>query len=173
MSELAAERGLDCPVSGWSPRGTGPPRHPGLPDGLHAGLSHRHGRVVAALADCPFGLDLEHALPRHRRHLAERADLLPEPWVRRRILAAETPLAAFYRAWTLHEALFKFETLRGRPPTALLATRLGTLREPHGPAAWRWQQGDWTLSLCAETPTLRIIAPASLTPMPLTTDILA
>ncbi|MFG6177048.1 4-phosphopantetheinyl transferase [Halomonas sp. THAF12] len=173
LSELAAARGLDCPVAGWSARGAGPPRHPGLPNGLHAGLSHRHGRVVAALADCPFGLDLEHALPRHRRQLAERVALLPDPWVRRHILDAEAPLAAFYRAWTLHEALFKFECLCGRPPATLLATRLGTLREPDGPAAWRWQQGDWTLSLCAETPTLRITAPASLTPLPLTSDILA
>lgn len=173
LSELAAERGLDCPLAGWSARGAGPPRHPGLPSGLFAGLSHRHGRVVAALADGPFGLDLEHALPRHRRHLAERVELLPEPWVRRRILEAEEPLSAFYRAWTLHEALFKFECLRGRPPTTLLATRLGTFHEPQGPAAWRWQQDDWTLSLCAETSTMQIIAPSSLTPMPLKTDVLA
>lgn len=168
LSELAAARGLDCPVAGWSPRGGGPPRHPALPTGLHAGLSHRHGRVIAALADCPLGLDLEHALPRHRRRLAERVALLPEPWVRRHILDAEDPPAAFYRAWTLHEALFKLETLRGRPPATLLATRLGTLLDPQGPMAWRWQSDDWTLSLCTEPTTRHIASMADFTLTPLT-----
>lgn len=168
LSELAAEHGLNCPVAGWSPRGAGPPRHPGMPPGLHASLSHRDGRVVAALADCPLGLDLEHARPRHRRGLAARVDYLPEAWIRRRILEAEAPLTAFYRAWTLHEALFKLESLSGRPPATLFATRLETLTAAKGPRAWRWQDDAWTLSLCAYAPELRIVAPPALMPAPLT-----
>ncbi|UYG06908.1 4'-phosphopantetheinyl transferase superfamily protein [Halomonas sp. M4R1S46] len=168
LSRLARRRGLDCPVHGWSPRGSGPPCHPALPTGLHAALSHRDDRVVAGLADCPVGLDLEHARTRHARRLAALVARLPEPEVRRAILAAEDPPAAFYRAWTLHEALFKLASLAERPPAAVLATRLETLTAEQGPRAWQWQDDDWTLSLCTHATDLRIVAPAALSLTPLT-----
>ena len=158
LSRLARRRGLDCPVDGWSPRGGGPPRHPALPDGLYAALSHRDDRVVAGLADCPVGLDLEHARARHARRLAALVAQLPEPEVRRAILAAEDPPAAFYRAWTLHEALFKLASLAGRPPAAVLATRLARLGRGGHLQAWQWQQAAWTLSICAPEARLRIHA---------------
>lgn len=160
LSRLARRRGLDCPVDGWSPRGGGPPRHPALPTDLHATLSHRDERVVAGLADCPVGLDLEHARARHERNLAALVARLPEPEVRRAILAAENPPAAFYRAWTLHEALFKLASLAGRTPPAVLATRLARLGPGGGLQAWQWQDAAWTLSVCAGHPRLRIhVAP--------------
>ncbi|MDN3557093.1 4'-phosphopantetheinyl transferase superfamily protein [Halomonas maura] len=158
LSRLARRRGLDCPLDGWSPRGSGPPRHPALPTGLHAALSHRDERVVAGLADCPVGLDLEHARARHARRLAALVARLPEPEVRRAILAAGDPPAAFYRAWTLHEALFKLACLAGRPPPAVLATRLARLGPGGGLLAWQWQEADWTLSICAPDARLRITA---------------
>lgn len=156
LTRLARHRGLDCPVDGWSPRASGPPRHPALPSGLHAALSHRDDRVVAGLADCPVGLDLEHARARHARRLAALVARLPEPEVRRAILAAEDPPAAFYRAWTLHEALFKLASLAGPPPPGVLATRLASLGPGGGLHAWQWQDAAWTLSICAPHARLRI-----------------
>nr|WP_246404097.1 4'-phosphopantetheinyl transferase superfamily protein [Halomonas stenophila] len=158
LSRLARRRGLDCPVDDWSPRGSGPPRHPALPTGLHATLSHRDDRVVAGLADCPVGLDLEHARARHAGRLAALVARLPEPEVRRAILAAEDPPAAFYRAWTLHEALFKLASLAERPPAAVLATRLVSLGPGGSLHAWQWQEAAWTLSVCAPHAGLRIHA---------------
>ncbi|RTR07115.1 4'-phosphopantetheinyl transferase superfamily protein [Halomonas nitroreducens] len=158
LSRLARRRGLDCPVDGWSPRGGGPPGHPALPNGLYAALSHRDERVVAGLASCPVGLDLEHARARHARRLAALVARLPEPEVRRAILGAGDPPAAFYRAWTLHEALFKLASLAGRPPSAVLATRLASLGPGGHLQAWQWQDAAWTLSICAPEARLRIRA---------------
>ncbi|MDI5985947.1 4-phosphopantetheinyl transferase [Halomonas sp. M4R5S39] len=149
LSRLAARRGLDCPLADWSPRGQGAPRHPSLPMPWRACLSHRDGRVVAGLATVPVGIDLEHARPRHGARLAELVDLLPEARVRRAILEAASPLGAFYRAWTLHEALFKLDSLSGRPPGSVLETRLSRLLPGGEVQAWQWQHSGWTLSICS------------------------
>ncbi|MFC3284911.1 4'-phosphopantetheinyl transferase family protein [Litchfieldella rifensis] len=156
LSRLAARHGLDCPLADWSPRGRGAPQHPALPSPWQACLSHRGQRVVAGLATIPVGIDLEHARARHASRLASLVDLLPEPEVRRTIHAAARPQAAFYRAWTLHEALYKLASLNGERPTGVFATRLARL-VPHGDAhAWLWQTDDWTLTIAAYVPTLTI-----------------
>jgi phosphopantetheinyl transferase len=158
LSRLAADQGLDCAVEGWSPRGEkGPPMHPALAGNDVACLSHRDDRVVAGLANCPVGLDLEHARPRHGERLGELLEWLPEPRVRQAILASDYPLAAFYRAWTLHEALYKLACIEGTPPPTALSTRLASLA-PNGPIhAWQWQMNGWTLSVCARNSELCIM----------------
>lgn len=157
LSRLAADQGLDCAVEGWSPRGRkGPPVHPALASSDIACLSHRDDRVVAGLANCPVGIDLEHTRPRHAKRLGELLEWLPEPRVRQAIGKSDDPLAAFYRAWTLHEALYKLACIEGAPPPTALSTRLSSLA-PNGPIhAWQWQLEGWTLAVCARTPELRI-----------------
>ncbi|SHM36474.1 4'-phosphopantetheinyl transferase family protein [Vreelandella subglaciescola] len=157
LSRLAADQGVECAVEGWTPRGRkGPPVHPALASSDIACLSHRDDKVVAGLANCPVGIDLEHARPRHRERLGELLEWLPEPRVRQAILESDDPLAAFYRAWTLHEALYKLACIEGTPPAAALDTRLASLA-PHGPIhAWQWQMDGWTLSICVRNSGLCI-----------------
>lgn len=157
LSRLAANQGVNCAVDAWSPRGrAGPPIHPALAAPHVACLSHRDDRVVAGLANCPIGLDLEHARPRHARRLNELLEWLPEPDVRQAILVSNDPPAAFYRAWTLHEALYKLACAEGQPPATVLDTRLSSLA-PHGSVhAWQWQAHGWTLAVCARDSELNI-----------------
>ncbi|WP_081645892.1 4'-phosphopantetheinyl transferase superfamily protein [Litchfieldella anticariensis] len=156
LSRLAAQHGFDCPLDGWSPRGSGPPKHPALPSPWQASLSHRDGRVIAGLAPLPIGIDLEHTRTRHARRLAALIDLLPEHEVRRSILLASDSQAAFYRAWTLHEALYKLSSLQGEAPSSVFATRLQRLA-PRGDAhAWLWQTPNWTLAVTSFTEDLLI-----------------
>lgn len=164
LSRLAAERGIDCPVDAWSARGSGPLRHPALPDAYHPCLSHRGGRVVAGLADCPVGLDLERAHPRHARRLDDILELLPDPTVRLAIRQSSSPLAAFYRAWTLYEALYKLSSLEGHTPSTIFATPLTQLAPGGDIHAWQWQAGGWTLALCTrpDNPRIRLRPPLAL-----------
>lgn len=165
LSQLAAQLDLDCPVEEWSPRGSGPPRHTRLPDQLWACLSHSRGLVVAGIAGCPLGIDIECSIKRHRKRLDGLIDALPEAEVRDAIRASSDPLAAFYRAWTLHEARYKLASLEGSPPSHLLSTRIATLffhqRASSSPVIHTWQHQDenYTLSLCGRAPNLRIVTP--------------
>ncbi|GGX86654.1 hypothetical protein GCM10007160_12500 [Litchfieldella qijiaojingensis] len=156
LSRLAARHGFDCPLDGWSPRGSGAPRHPSLPSPWQACLSHRDRRVVAGLATTPVGIDLEHARSRHTSRLASLVDLLPEPDVQRTILAATPPLDAFYRAWTLHEALYKLASLNEESPTSIFATRLERLAPRGDVHAWLWQANGWTLAITSYSKSLTI-----------------
>ncbi|WP_081786257.1 4'-phosphopantetheinyl transferase family protein [Halomonas sp. BC04] len=149
LSRLAACHGFDCPVADWSPRGQGAPRHPSLPMPWSASLSHRDGRVVAGLATVPVGIDIEHTRSRHRDRIEELIEFLPEAIVRRAILESADPLDSFYRAWTLHEALFKLDSLCGSTPGHVLETRLSRLLPDGDVQAWQWQHEGWTLSLCS------------------------
>ena len=176
LSRLAAGLGFDCPVAGWSPRGAGPPRHPGLPSPWTACLSHSGSLVVAGLAEVPVGLDIEcpdrRQRQRHRSRLDGLIATLPEASVRRAIQRAPDALAAFYRGWTLYEAHYKLGCLEGQPPDHVLATRIGSLmaldltdmnshsnshtnshsnRQQSGDPLYAWQAQDdrLTLSLCA------------------------
>ncbi|MGR4067238.1 4'-phosphopantetheinyl transferase family protein [Billgrantia sp. C5P2] len=156
LSRLAARHGIDCPVSGWSPRGQGAPQHSSLPLPWQTCLSHRGRRVVAGLATVPVGIDIEHSRPRHEARLAELVDLLPEARVRHAILEAARPLEAFYRAWTLHEALFKLDSLSGLTLSHVLKTRLSRLLPGGDAHAWQWQHDGWTLSICSHESGLGI-----------------
>lgn len=158
LTRLAARQRIDCSVNGWSPRGHGAPRHPALPNPWQACLSHRGQRVVAGLATVPVGIDIEHSRPRHEARLTELVDLLPEARVRHAILEAPNPLEAFYRAWTLHEALFKLDCLTGLPPGSILDTRLSRLLPGGSVQAWQWQQNGWTLSICSHASGLDILS---------------
>ncbi|ERL49660.1 hypothetical protein BJB45_00650 [Halomonas huangheensis] len=148
LSELATLQGFDCPLHAWSPRGSGPPRHPALPAEYTPVLSHRRGMVVAGLANRPLGLDLEVPVARHLQRLDALIEMLPEPEVRQRIHAAEDRLSAFYRAWTSYEALFKLAWLQGQQPSHVLAMRLTNLAPEGDIHAWSAQTKAATLSLC-------------------------
>ncbi|WP_240454114.1 4'-phosphopantetheinyl transferase superfamily protein [Halomonas sp. NO4] len=165
LARLTARQGFHCPVNGWSPRGGGVPSHPSLPGTWYACLSHRDRRVIAGLANVPVGIDLEHSQPRHAARLAALVDLLPEASTRHAILADANPQQVFYRAWTLHEALFKLDCLSGNPPSTVLGTRLSRLKPAGSTQAWQWQHRGWTLSICAHHQGLRI---RSLPAIPLT-----
>ncbi|MGO2132135.1 MAG: 4'-phosphopantetheinyl transferase family protein [Halomonas sp.] len=161
----------NCPVEKWSPRGSGPPRHAQLPDGLWACLSHSHDLVIAGIANCPLGLDIERSNPRHRWRLDGLIESLPEAEVRDAIRASPDPLAAFYRAWTLHEAYYKLACLESSPPAHVLATRIASLfaqqRTSLDPGlgsdpeihAQQHQDDGYTLSLCSRTTRLCIVTP--------------
>lgn len=71
---------------------------------LPAAIAHSHDRVAVALSTRgPLGIDLEHARPDRRfRELAQRAF---GPREQRRCVTNDG--AAFYRIWTLREALAK------------------------------------------------------------------
>lgn len=156
LSTLADARGYHCPVSGWSPRGGGAPWHPALPLPWKACLSHRYGRVIAGIATSPVGIDMEHTRLRHEKRLPKLVACLPEADVRRRIHQSPKPLDAFYRAWTLHEALFKLDSLSGTPSSHVLSTRLERLAPGGDIHAWQWQQQGWTISLCTQSTSLEI-----------------
>ena len=169
-------------MAGWSPRGAGPPRHPGLPSPWTTCLSHSGSLVVAGLAEVPVGLDIEcpdrRQRQRHRSRLDGLIATLPEASVRRAIQRAPDALAAFYRAWTLYEAHYKLGCLEGQPPDHVLATRIGSLMaldltdmishsnshsnsQQSGDPLYAWQAQDdrLTLSLCAREPGLTIEMP--------------
>ncbi|MGO1426303.1 MAG: 4'-phosphopantetheinyl transferase superfamily protein [Halomonas sp.] len=156
LSQLTAAHGFHCPVDEWTPRGCGAPRHPALPYPWKACLSHRGLRVIAGIATVPVGIDIEQARSRHRNRLSGLVACLPEADVRREIMASTAPLSMFYRAWTLHEALFKLDSLCGKTPHHVLDTRLSRLLPGGGAHAWLWQHGDWTISICCQYRSLRI-----------------
>lgn len=156
LSQLAAELAIDCPLSGWSARGSGPLSHPALPSGHYPILSHRRGMVVAGLANCPVGLDLEVALPRHRHRLPGLVAMLPDADIRTAILEAPDPQAAFYLAWTRYESLFKLACLENRPPNHLLAIGLHRLAPRGSIHGWSAQTPEATLSLCSHYSALEI-----------------
>jgi 4'-phosphopantetheinyl transferase len=149
LSELARQLGMDCPAQSWSSRGQGKPRHANLPIDWYAGISHRKGRVIVGLADCPFGLDLERALPRHANRLGDLIDTLPESRVRAWIRAHPYPSAAFYQAWTAYEALFKLTDLTSDREPASSSLRLHS-RNARRKQFMAWQDKDWTLAVVAE-----------------------
>ncbi|MGO2055256.1 MAG: 4'-phosphopantetheinyl transferase superfamily protein [Halomonadaceae bacterium] len=156
LSRLADARGYHCPVSEWSPRGSGAPWHPALPLPWKACLAHRDGCVIAGISTAPVGIDIEHVRLRHKKRLPELVACLPEADVRRKIHQSAVPLDAFYRAWTLHEALFKLDSLSGTPSSHVLSTRLERLAPRGNVHAWQWQQQGWTISLCAHASSLEI-----------------
>ncbi|SNY98269.1 4'-phosphopantetheinyl transferase superfamily protein [Halomonas sp. hl-4] len=156
LSVLAKRKGIECPLADWSPRGSGVPRHPALKAPYQASLSHSDKRVLAGMSNVPVGIDIEHTRARHAARLSSLVELLPEPDVKRAILKAKDPLAAFYRAWTLYEALYKLDSVSHEPPSSLLSTRLARLA-PHGNAhAWIWQSQGWTISVASHAFNLHI-----------------
>lgn len=156
LSLLAKQQGMDCHVDDWSPRGSGVPRHPALKAPYQASLSHRDQRVLAGVSNVPVGIDIEHARARHGTRLPALVEYLPESDVRRAILRADDPLAAFYRAWTLHEALYKLASVSDETPASLFSTRLTRL-VPEGDAhAWLWQSKGWTISIVSHARDLDI-----------------
>lgn len=148
LTQLAARHGFNCPARLWSARGKGAPLHPDLPRPWQACLSHSDQRIVAGLASVPVGMDIEHIRPRHRTRLKELIALLPEPEVRQQVTLSCDPLLSFYQAWTLHEALFKLESLSGTTLSHVLSTRLAQLIPDGNVQAWQWQQAGWILSIC-------------------------
>ncbi|MCA1773693.1 MAG: 4'-phosphopantetheinyl transferase superfamily protein [Halomonas sp.] len=172
LSLLAKQQGIDCHIDDWSPRGSGVPRHPALKAPYQASLSHRDQRVLAGVSNVPVGIDIEHARARHGTRLSALVEHLPEPDVRRAILKADDPLAAFYRAWTLHEALYKLASVSDETPASLFSTRLSRLATDGDAHAWLWQSKGWTISIvshardlgihCLPGLTLRKVVTASL-----------
>lgn len=170
LSLLAKQKGFSCHLDDWSPRGGGVPRHPALVAPYQACLSHRDKRVLAGVSNVPVGIDIEHTRARHAARLPSLIEVLPEPDVRHAILEARDPLAAFYRAWTLHEALYKLASVNAEAPASLFSTRLSLLAPDGNVHAWVWQSKVWTISIvsyardldihCLPKLVLRKIAPA-------------
>jgi phosphopantetheinyl transferase len=104
----------------------------------------------------PVGIDLEHTRSRHADKLLDLVDLLPEEEVRHAIRQSSNPLKTFYRAWTLHEALFKLDSLSGLQPSNVLETRLSRLLPDGDVQAWLWHDNVWTLSICAHAKNLKV-----------------
>lgn len=156
LSQLASRLGFECAQADWSPRGQGAVRHSSLPSPWIPCLSHSRGLVAAGLATVPVGIDLEHARTRHADKLSDLVDLLPERNVRHAILQSADPLKIFYSAWTLHEALFKLDSLSGRQPGSVLETRLSRLLTDEGSHAWQWHDSVWTLSICTYSEDIKI-----------------
>lgn len=151
LSQLAAELGLHCPESHWSPRGAGPPKHPALTGNWFAGITHKHGRVIVGLSDQPFGIDLEYFNPRHAERLPGLIELLPELTVQQAIQQAACPQQAFYQAWTLHEALFKLSSQTVQPASTVLDTRLQPAIAMADQVSL-WQSPHWTATIVGCAP---------------------
>ncbi|PAU78124.1 4-phosphopantetheinyl transferase [Halomonas salipaludis] len=156
LSRLAARRKFNCSIDGWSPRGSGPPRHPGLPAPWQTCLSHSQDMVIAGLANIPVGVDLEGTQARHLTRLPGLVDQLPHPQVRWAIHGSANPLLAFYRTWTLYEALYKHASLAGHSPKNLFATRLYSTDAISRHHAWTWQTPLWTVTIVAQQRTMVI-----------------
>lgn len=171
LSQLAAQWEIDCPLAGWSPRGHGPIRHENLPNGVWPGLSHRRDHVIAALSNRPFGLDIESPIGRHARRLGGLIEAFSTPQIRTAIRQDAQPLQAFYRAWTLHEALFKLAWSEGKRPEHVLSSDIATMLDelaPNGAIhAWQYQDEQLTITLCARCTELEISMPLPGTPMTL------
>lgn len=163
LSQLAAELGLNCPESGWSPRGAGPPRHAALPSNWFAGITHKQGLVLVGLSDGHFGIDLEHFNPRHSDRLEGLIDVLPEPRVRDAIRQSRSPQHVFYQAWTLHEAVFKLASQTDQPASSVFTTRLESALQA-ADRSLLWQSPEWTLAVTGCAPLLLKTDPASMIP---------
>jgi hypothetical protein len=146
LSDLAAGLGMHCSPELWSARGSGAPTHPELLPGWHAGISHKCGTILVGLAAAPFGLDLECANVRHAHRLEGLIEMLPEPWVRRWIHQSPYPQTAFYHAWTLYEALFKFTSAANSSKNRHHNMGELKLADPvfHASA---WHGASWTLGI--------------------------
>lgn len=156
LSLLAERQGVDYRIDDWSPRGSGVPKHPALVSPYQACLSHRDQRVLAGVSNVPVGIDIEHGRARHATRLPALVEYLPEPDVRRAILREDDPLAAFYRAWTLHEALYKLASVSDEAPASLFSTRLSRLAPEGNAHAWIWQSKGWTISIVSHARDLDI-----------------
>ncbi|QEM80522.2 4'-phosphopantetheinyl transferase superfamily protein [Halomonas binhaiensis] len=158
LSQLAAEWQIDCPLAGWSPRGHGPVHHDNLPNGIWPGLSHRRDHVIAALSNQPIGLDIECSLGRHVRRLDRLVEAFPTLQTRTAIRQDTQPLQAFYRAWTLHEALFKLAWCEGKRPAHVLSSDIATMLDELAPNGtihvWQYQDEQLTIHLCIRSPEL-------------------
>ncbi|ASJ76864.1 4-phosphopantetheinyl transferase [Granulosicoccus antarcticus] len=149
LSQLSTSAGIFLEPANWSKRGTGRPQHPDMPAGWHASISHRQGRVVAALANCPIGIDLEFWQARHTTRLNDLIELLPEPAIQQQIRQSGDPQRSFYKAYTLHEALYKLASANGQPVEGLFQTRIADIQPLGKHFAWQWEDPQWSLSIVA------------------------
>lgn len=134
----------------------GRPRLHGMP-GIHLSLSHRAGRVLAALADRDVGVDLERV---RRRDVAALATLACTPRERRHLAGLDDAAMAqaFHELWTVKEAAFK-AGLVSRPSWEFACVEvLPATRRPAHVVSWRWADG-W-VAACTHTGHAEPVPPA-------------
>ena len=96
LSRCAALAG--APPDGWRQDDNDRP----LPnDGFHFSIAHKPLCAVAAIADCPVGVDVECIKPRSSEHFDEVA--APREWA---VLGGRSQ-RHFFRLWTAKEAVLK------------------------------------------------------------------
>ena len=88
-----------APLDGWRQDQND---RPVANQGFHFSIAHKRLCVVAAIADCSVGVDVEFIKPRTREHFDEVAT--PEEWA---ILGGRSE-RDFFRLWTAKEATVKF-----------------------------------------------------------------
>jgi len=87
-----------APLDGWRQDESD---RPIANDGFHWSIAHKRLCAVAAIADCPVGVDVECIKPRTSEHFEEVAT--PEEWA---VLGGRSQ-RHFFRLWTAKEAVLK------------------------------------------------------------------
>ncbi len=159
LSHLSRSTGFFLEPLTWSNRGAGQPKHPDMPPGWHASISHKQGRVVAALANCPIGIDLEIWQQRHTSRLKDLVQLLPETAIRCQIHQSPDTQRSFYKAYTLHEAMYKLAFADSRPIDGIFDTRIRDIRPNGHLFGWQWEDAEWTLSIVSTADMVSMESP--------------
>ena len=76
---------------------------------IHISLSHCDRAVMAAVADCPVGCDVEAITTDTAAAMSQTIDYCFSPRERRAILQASDPEVEFIKIWTVKEAVFKLD----------------------------------------------------------------
>lgn len=87
---------------------TGKPAIAGRHD-IYISLSHCDRAVMAAVADCPVGCDVEAITTDTAAAMSQTIDYCFSPRERRAILQASDPEVEFIKIWTVKEAVFKLD----------------------------------------------------------------
>ncbi|MDR2216455.1 MAG: 4'-phosphopantetheinyl transferase superfamily protein [Nevskiaceae bacterium] len=117
----------------------------GVPD-VGLSLSHRCGRVVAAVADCAVGVDVELVKSRDVMALSQWVCSAPERQYLAR-LDAPSALQYFHQLWTIKEAAYKAGLTRCAPMNFSRIRVAPVAHSPPEAVCWSWANG-WVVA-CA------------------------
>lgn len=86
----------------------GKPSLPGYPD-CHFSLGHCPAGVIAVVADCPVGCDIEEIRRPYEENCREIEEYCFSAAERKLVAESKDPATEFTRVWTVKEALFKLD----------------------------------------------------------------